>query len=164
MVLILLLLSSCTIYASENTYKEISLPLFLRTIIAAYEDGMNGVQKYKSAQKFKSKYYIDDNLHICTIAPNNAIESFLGDFSTSYVYYAYFGHSKDAKELMPKFQNLKSQFVKFMDKLSAFSKRDSSSEYTIDYKSDFCEVSLEMYENSNLPDGTWCVTINIDAF
>lgn len=157
-------MSNCAIYAAENRSKEVSLPLFLRSIISAYAKGIDGVEKYKGDQKIKSRYYMDDDLRACTIAPLGAVESFLADFSTSYVYYAYFGDSQKKAELVPKFLKLKSQFVKFMDKLSDFTVKDNSSEYTIDYKSDYCEVSLEMYENSNLPDGTWCLTINIDAF
>ncbi len=160
----LIFVSSCSIYATEAISKEVSLSLFLRKIISAYEDGMSAVEKYKGNQKIKSKYYIDDDLRACTITPKNAVESFLADFSSSYVYYAYYGDSQNKAELAPKFQKLKSEFVKFMDKLSDFSVRDNNSEYTIEYKSDYCEVTLEMYENSNLPDGTWCITLNIDAF
>lgn len=163
-LLTLLLLSNSIIYGADGLTKEMPMSLFLRKITSAYRDGMDAVENYKTDKKIESKYYVDDKLRICSISPTGALESFLADFGDSYVYYAYYGDDKNKDALIPMFLKLKTEFQRFMDKNKDFTLKEGYSEYSIIYKSDYFEVELDMYENSNLPDGTWCVTLNIDAF
>lgn len=139
-----------------------SLIDFLRKIYPSFKVEGNVLEEFTSSKKTQSKYYMDNNLRACTISPLGAEESFIAKIGDSKIYYAYFGSSKNPKaDLLPQFEKLKSELKTTMLRLREFKLKPSTNDNEVVYESKYCDISLEVYKNSNLPEGTYCLKLEI---
>ena len=149
---------------ANSSSRNMKFSDFLNKIISAYENGFESVKALSTTTNVRSNYYIDDDLMKSKISPEGAEESFFDDFTDSYVYYAYFGQSKNyTVDLSPKYVLMKTYIQAYMKANGDFRKIKSDDMSTV-YKSSYCEVELNIYENSNLGTGIYCLSFSVDNF